>query len=363
VYDGRRVVQERSSSNGPTVSYVRGLDLSGSMEGAGGIGGLLARSSGYQSASGAWTSHALYHADGGGNVTFLSPSTYSGTLTRYSYDAYGRSVFATGPLAAANVYRFSSKELHAPSGHYYYGFRFYDPQAQRWINRDPLGEEGGVNLYGFVGNGPIGAVDPDGRWPWDVSEVEWKRLSEQHGARPYELCDQVERAIQCPSTLKASSWVTKGMAHEASDGVKEVGEEVLFGVAGVLTGQATRCLRVTPCLKPAEAAKGAERGGLNLFRAGPDGLATREAATGWRTGDRMLHLPNQGSDKANWAQNSGRLRQEMRAGEPIFDSYRNSATGLQIPAGVTPSSGGRFLNAERKLLESRGWQYSPSTGA
>jgi RHS repeat-associated protein len=113
----------------------------------------------------------------------------------------------------------------------------------------------------------------------------------------------------------------------------------------------------------AKSAGAAERGGLNLFRAGPDGLATREAATGWRTGDRMLHLPNQGSAQANWAQNAGRLRQEMRAGEPIFDSYRNSATGLQIPAGTTPTSGGRFLNAERNLLESRGWQYNPSTGA
>jgi RHS repeat-associated protein len=109
--------------------YVRGLYLSGTSEGAGGIGGLLARSSGYQT-NGSWTSHAFYHAYGGGNVTFLSPSTYSGTMTRYSYDAYGRTTSLNGPLATANVYRFSSKELHAASGHYYYGYRFYDPQAE-----------------------------------------------------------------------------------------------------------------------------------------------------------------------------------------------------------------------------------------
>jgi len=161
VYDGRRVVQERNSANGPTVSYVRGLDLSGTSEGAGGIGGLLARSSGYQT-NGSWTSHAFYHADGGGNVTFLSPSTYSGTMTRYSYDAYGRTTSLNGPLATANVYRFSSKELHAASGHYYYGYRFYDPQAQRWINRDPLGEAGGMNLYQFVKGNPSKHYDPHG---------------------------------------------------------------------------------------------------------------------------------------------------------------------------------------------------------
>lgn len=105
------------------------------------------------------------------------------------------------------------------------------------------------------------------------------------------------------------------------------------------------------------------KGGLNIFRAGPDGKATREATSGWREGDRMLNLPNQGSAKANWKQNSGRLREEMRKNELIFDSYRDPATGLQNPAGTTPTSGGRFLNTERQLLESRGWQYNPATGA
>ncbi len=40
---------------------------------------------------------------------------------------------------------------------------FYDPTLQRWLNRDPVGEAGGVNLYRFVENGPVGGYDPDGR--------------------------------------------------------------------------------------------------------------------------------------------------------------------------------------------------------
>src|SRR5437867_9649621 len=44
LYDSKRVIQERDSNNVPAVSYTRGNDLSGTMEGAGGIGGLLARS-------------------------------------------------------------------------------------------------------------------------------------------------------------------------------------------------------------------------------------------------------------------------------------------------------------------------------
>jgi hypothetical protein len=56
-------------NNIPTVSYTRGHDLSGSLEGAGGIGGLLARSHGYS--GGSWDTHNCYHADGGGNITYL----------------------------------------------------------------------------------------------------------------------------------------------------------------------------------------------------------------------------------------------------------------------------------------------------
>ena len=73
--------------NGPLVTYARGLDLSGTRAGAGGMGGLLARSHGYS--SGTWSSHNFYHADGNGNVTALVNS--SGALqASYKYDPYGR---------------------------------------------------------------------------------------------------------------------------------------------------------------------------------------------------------------------------------------------------------------------------------
>jgi RHS repeat-associated protein len=80
----------------------------------------------------------------------------------YRYDAYGNTVTASGSLAGANVYRFSSKEFLVNSGLSYYGYRFYDPNLQRWLNRDPIGEEGGINLYGFIGNNPANAIDPTG---------------------------------------------------------------------------------------------------------------------------------------------------------------------------------------------------------
>jgi RHS repeat-associated protein len=167
IYDGWRVIQERDGNNLPTVSYTRGTDLSGSLEGAGGIGGLLARSSGYS--SGNWTNHNFYHADGNGNIMYLVNSSQT-QAAAYRYDPFGNTIGSSGSLAAANVYRFSSKEIHLVDSYgspplYYYGYRFYDPSLQRWLNRDPVAERGGLNLYAFLRNDPLSKVDPRGLNP------------------------------------------------------------------------------------------------------------------------------------------------------------------------------------------------------
>ncbi len=142
VYDGMLLVQERNTS-APTVSYTRGVDLSGGLDGAGGIGGLLARSHGFSSGSGTWSTHSAYHADGNGNVTGLYSTSTGSQVGWYRYDAFGRLLQSSGTLASANRMRFSSKPWMAPgvdasAGLYYYGYRFYDPNTQRWVNRDPL---------------------------------------------------------------------------------------------------------------------------------------------------------------------------------------------------------------------------------
>ncbi len=155
VYDGMLVVQERNSLNAPQVTYTRGNDLSGTLQGAGGIGGLLARSE----ASATNPRHAYYHADGNGNVTALV-NTNGVLVARYHYDPYGNTLAMSGPLAEANCYRFSSKEHHSNSGLYYYGFRFYEPSLQRWPNRDPLGDIGSL------------AVRTAGITPWDQSDAD-----------------------------------------------------------------------------------------------------------------------------------------------------------------------------------------------
>ena len=161
VYDGMRVIQERNINGVPTVAYTRGPDLSGTLEGAGGIGGLLARSEWDGSA---WSRHAFYHSDGVGNVTALAvPNGNAIALAgSYRYDPFGRLIGTPTGLAAINTQRYSSKDWHNASGFYYFGYRFYDPATQRWLNRDPIGELFDQNMYRFVYNNPTKYVDPNG---------------------------------------------------------------------------------------------------------------------------------------------------------------------------------------------------------
>jgi RHS repeat-associated protein len=99
-----------------------------------------------------------YHADGSGNVTALIDSQQT-MAARYMYSAFGGQVGKWGTLADANVMQFSSMPRHANSGLSLYLFRAYDSSLQRWTQPDPIGEWGGINLYGFVGNSPLCIVD------------------------------------------------------------------------------------------------------------------------------------------------------------------------------------------------------------
>jgi len=181
---GWLVIQERSTNGTPTVSYTRGNDLSGTLEGAGGIGGLLARSDGYS--SGNWTRHNYYMADGLGNITYMLSSAQAMVAT-YRYDPFGRVISQSGSLDSANSYQFSSKQYDSVLAMNYFGYRWYDPNLQRWINSDPSASHPlfltlqrrdrtlmtrqipgefiiGPNLDQFAANNPMYYVDPLGLW-------------------------------------------------------------------------------------------------------------------------------------------------------------------------------------------------------
>ena len=84
---------------------------------------------------------------------------------RYAYSAFGVSRVMAGdfsPRTSSNFawdFGFQGQFRDGETGWYNYGYRFYVPFLGRWINRDPIEEKGGINLYRFVGNHPINTYD------------------------------------------------------------------------------------------------------------------------------------------------------------------------------------------------------------
>ncbi len=144
---------EGSISNITEIQYLWGLDLSGTIQGAGGVGGLLAVSRNGQ----------LYFPtfDNNGNVTkYIDES--GNVAAAYEYDDFGRTISLSGPLSDFFRHRFSTKYYDSETGLYYYGYRFYSPDWRIWLNRDPIEEDGGNNLYVFCRNSPLFFFDDFG---------------------------------------------------------------------------------------------------------------------------------------------------------------------------------------------------------
>ena len=86
----------------------------------------------------------------------------SGTvIARYDYDPYGKLTQVYGSTLAP-PFGYAGYFYHAESGLNLTYYRAYDPRFGRWLTRDPIGERGGQNLYGYVGGNPSNAVDPWG---------------------------------------------------------------------------------------------------------------------------------------------------------------------------------------------------------
>ncbi|MBP9912339.1 MAG: RHS repeat-associated core domain-containing protein [Opitutaceae bacterium] len=153
VYQGWNLIAELDNSGNRQRTYAWGLDLSGSLSGMGGIGALIQ----VVDHTGTVASY-LPGYDGSGNVAALMKS--DGTISAaYEYGAFGESLRRDGAFAAANPFRSATKYTDDESGLVYYGTRYYSPSLGRFINRDSIGEAGGINLYAFAGNDGVNGGD------------------------------------------------------------------------------------------------------------------------------------------------------------------------------------------------------------
>ncbi len=176
LWDGQQLLAVLDHTNGLALSFLRGLDLSGTPTGGGGTGGLLALTV----SSGGQSTEYFYCSDGNGNVTALVDASTGKVAARYEYGPFGEAVRVSGEVAATNPLRFSSQYTDGLTGEVKYLYRVYWPEWGRWLSRDPINERGfkiltrsrtrsnqneGKNLYVFVTNDPLRMSRPIGHEP------------------------------------------------------------------------------------------------------------------------------------------------------------------------------------------------------
>jgi len=202
LYDGWNLVADLQPNNSLIRNCIWGSDLSGSMQGAGGVGGLLEVS--YYGTS---TTNCFAAFDGNGNVAQLVNANDGTSLAAYEYGPFGEAIRATGPMAKANPIRFSTKYQDDESDMLYYGYRYYKPSTGSWLSRDPDEEDGGDNVYGFAGNDDVDYYDIFGlKWTISRNGDETASAEPDAGDTIADLANMIGlKAEQFPMWLTVSS--------------------------------------------------------------------------------------------------------------------------------------------------------------
>jgi len=152
LYDQWNLIAELDENLNLIKTFTWGTDISGTEQGAGGVGGLLSM-----------TVHTtgktyFYCHDGNGNVVGLVDSSSGTVVQEYEYSPFGE--LLRGGEDVVNPFKFSGKYHDSKTDLVYYGYRYLSVEGvARWLNRDPIAERGELNLYGFVGNDGVNGID------------------------------------------------------------------------------------------------------------------------------------------------------------------------------------------------------------
>ena len=165
---------------------------------------------------------ALYYAhDGNKNVSEVVAQD-GDIAAHYEYAPFGAVTAQSGALAMANPWRFSSEFADDELGCDYYNYREYEPMTGRWLNVDPIGESGGVNLFLFAKN----ALEIDYLGKCKVGEVRSVKFTFEYatemdnGINFDEMIDAYDK-IQIYAWLSVGAGIGSGAAAGAAGGLSK----------------------------------------------------------------------------------------------------------------------------------------------
>jgi RHS repeat-associated protein len=176
LYDGSNPVQEKV--NGAVTATITSSGVDGhQLRDAGGV-------------------TRRYLTDGLGSTLGLVDSAGAGAT--YTYEPYGRTYVAGND--GGNAYRYAGREDDG-TGLYFNRARYYSPGLQRFLSEDPIGFDGGNNLYGYVGNQPTARIDPSGEKPMGAG-------GEYDGYVPGQYL--IDKAFKAPKQITPGTPVLRG---------------------------------------------------------------------------------------------------------------------------------------------------------
>jgi RHS repeat-associated protein len=100
--------------------------------------------------------HFYHFTDGLGSVLALA-NTSGQLVEKHAYSAYGLASSTTG-----TAFQFAGRRVDPETGLYYNRARYYSPSLGRFLQTDPIGTDGGTNLYAYAGSDPTNSIDPTG---------------------------------------------------------------------------------------------------------------------------------------------------------------------------------------------------------
>ena len=244
--------------------------------------------------------------------------------------------------------------------------RFYGASLGRFMRPDDGSDQHpdnpqSWNLYSYVRGNPVNMSDPTGHGAWVDFWHGVANTVEQAGNAVSNLGDQANQGGVVGTAVDATLGTVGDMVAGSGDMFRvgdATGEAIGNGASGEDLLRATSqdagragALALTMAL-PAKAAGVGEPPPTTVIGKLPD--LNKPGAI--KAGEKTLEasLPDKGSPKANWKQNSGVLREEMGKGQPIRDASVNPKTGA-----LRDNTG--FLGAERNLLQNKGWTYDPKS--